>query len=478
MKIIQLGEQEVSEIKSLPIDSRRPAIQTLIINKVLKETKDDERKWFAVKAFTRFGKTYLAKQLVERFKTKFPDKKNYVIVPSHHLKGEWRSLGLFDEVYVINSFTDKGKSINLDNAGIVVVDEAHHASSRDGKQFNRTFDLIPKSAYCLALSATLLPKHLSFMEEKGFKVCFSLPIKVGTKLGIVPNFRIINVGVELTRQEQRSYESLTLDIQKNLKLFSCIDNDFLKLSRLIYCLLAPKDERKFWEGESKTPDEWLAWVMIKLEESGKVVHDEGSIIGVAKKIQQLELQRKMNLWSLKGKESLLIDLAKEFGSEEKILIFTQTIDLSYKMKKLLQKNNISSASFQSKVSKKELVDLLGSFYAGETQCLISIGKLKEGFTVKDCKYAIRMCYHGSQIDAQQITGRVLTFDEMNPDKESIIINMYGKPFTFNGEEYEPVEIPILENAYKGMSMEWYPDYENVNDFLNPQDNNDYDDEPL
>lgn len=481
MEKLNLDEKDIFEINKIEgVDNKKSFIQRLMVDRLFKRMDSGVFPNRVIcNAFTRFGKSYMASNAINRFKAKNPDKKNYCIVPSLHLKKEWVNTGLFDNVYVINSFTMKGIELP-DNVGMVIIDEVHHACNESSNFFSTLFDKLPLDCKVLALSASIKLSHLNFMAKKGFQRYFKLSLKDGLSLGIVPDYDIINVPCELNRTEKRQYITLCNDIDKIISKFYHISNDKIELERLMYCILAPDKERRWFRQKQYTSEEICEYVIEVLSSKNIKVNSAGSIISAAKTVDAMIYKRKILLQSIESKQTVAFQLIKQLSTiseNEKVLVFMMQTEKADRLRNSLNRFELPSESFHSKISKKDLEITLDRFYAGEINNLISIGKLKEGFTVKDCKYALRVAYTGTEIDAQQITGRVLTFDENNLNKKSYVINLFAEGFEFNSIDYSSIETELLEHAYKGETMTWLTSVDDAIEFIKKGGNQD-DDESL
>ena len=452
---IEFSNNEFEEV-----NERKSYLQDLIITRLLKRQEGllPPTKVVAC-CFTRFGKTYLAKRFLERFKLKFPEFKNYVVVPSIHLKKEWENLGIFDGVFVVNSFTMNEVKADKDNVGVVVYDECHHYSNKQSSFFSTAFDIL-NSKYSLALSATLDFKHLEYMASRGFSRVFKLTLDNGKQLGIIPEFSVKNVPVSLTKKEKKDYIELQEDIIRLIKPFFKIENDIIKIEQLLYAVLAPVGETRLYDGVRKTSEQHCEWIMARFEEAKVNIKSAGSIISLADKITTIKYRQKSIVQNSENKIATTIEFCKKLKGE-RILIFCSTTVTADKLALKLRKEGVSAVSFHSKMSTKDIGETLDKFYAGVIDVLISIGKIKEGFTVKDVKYGLRMSYTGSKIDATQITGRILSFNEEDENKESLLVNLYVDSFIYNDEEIPSIEVQALENAYKGFDIDWVADLDSV-----------------
>lgn len=141
---------------------------------------------------------------------------------------------------------------------------------------------------------------------------------------------------------------------------------------------------------------------------------------------------------------------------ERVLVFCKTIDFADK----LVKDNPRSIAYHSKLSirkdkdgKTEKDKVLESFYNNQKPFLVSIDSLKEGFDIKSCQIALRVAFTSNDLDLVQQLGRVIRFDEENPNKAPIMANFVIASFTLGGQLIESQEEVWLQNSLKNQIYE-------------------------
>lgn len=442
---------------NLSNEQKKDYIQTLIINRSLK-TKSTK---IVYCAFTGFGKTYLGSKFVSRFSNKYKDEKIIVVSPTTHLQKEWASISEKIISKVINTFTISNTEKERET-GLLIVDEVHHSLGKDSVFFNKALD--SKALYKVGLSATLEDAHIKLLKEKNFEYMFILSIEDGIKLNIVPEYRIINLPVHFTKSEQVFYVKNEEEINNIIGLFSfLLEGSYEKkeylLEYIISSLLKNKKEIVKFQGLEMSVPNWIDYVFNKALEKGIKINDKGSIVGQAKKLQICLNKRNTLIDECYNKLAITNHIIKYLNKDnediKKCLVFVKGTDFSSKLKEILKKNNIKASVFHSKITDKLLELTMKAFYADVVPVLISINKLKEGFSVKDVSLAIRLAYNGTRRDAEQITGRILRLDDKNVNKKALLINVYVDDFTYSdGRLFLSREVEKLQYAYKNLDYTW------------------------
>lgn len=456
---------------NLTNNQKKDYIQTLMINRGLKTGAKN----LIYCCFTGSGKSFIGLKFIERFSKKYNEEKITIVSPTTLLKEKWIiDAGNFKiESKVINTFT-MSNTEEQRNTGLLIVDEVHHALGKDSKFFNKALD--SKALFKVGLSATLNEKHISFLKEKGFEYIFFLTIEDGRKLGIIPDYRILNIPVRFTKSEQLFYVKNEDEISNITGLFSFLmEGSYEKkqylLEYIVSSLLKKKDEIVKFHGLEMTVTDWIDYVFKTAIDKGIKIQDKGSIVGQAKKLQICLNKRNTFINECYNKVTITTHILKYLNKDveemKKCLLFVKSITFSNKIKEYLKQNNIKSSVFHSKLSDKLSNLTLEAFYANVIPVLISIDKIKEGFSINDISLAIRLAYNGTTLDAEQITGRILRLNDKEKDKKALLINLYVDEFTYNdGRVFTSREAEKLQYAYKNLEYEWVDSIESALENVN------------
>jgi len=464
MKTDRFSKEEIININlyckenNFSNNQKKDYIQTLMINRGLKTGAKN----LIYCCFTGSGKSFIGLKFIERFSKKYLNEKTTIVSPTTLLKDKWIvDTSNFERIEskVINSFT-MSNSEEERTTGLLIVDEVHHALGKDSKYFNKTLD--SKALFKVGLSATLNEKHIAFLKEKNFEYIFFLTIEDGRKLNIIPDYKILNIPVKFTKSEQLFYVKNEDEISNIVGLFSflmegSVEKKQYLLEYIVSSLLKKKDEVIKFHGLEMTVPDWIDYVFKTAIDKGIKINDKGSIVGQAKKLQICLNKRQSFINECYNKIAITNHIIKYINKEEtkKCLVFVKSISFSKKLKDYLEQNKIKSSVFHSKLSDKLSKLTLEAFYADVIPILISIDKIKEGFSINDVSLAIRLAYNGTPLDAEQIIGRILRLDEKDKNKQALLINLYVDDFTYtDGRLFQSEEVKKLQYAYKNLEYSW------------------------
>lgn len=285
-----------------------------------------------------------------------------IIVPTTTLKDEWRKefskwkeTKTFKECVQVECI-NTARKFKDQSYSLVICDEIHNYI---GGQINLKFFKNNDYARILGLSATIEDNLLDSLNRIA-PICYTLDLYQAVELGLVSDFTIYNIPVELTVPERKAY----------MQLSSTID---------------------------------MAW-----QQYG--VHSWKNI-GLRTKI----------LYNASAKIKTLQKLIKMFGKDSHGIVFSMTKEYSDAVKKKL--GDICVAH-HSGIGKKARVNNLNSFADGRTKVkvLSSAKTLDEGVNLPRLKYAIIMASSSKTKQQRQRVGRCVRIGE--DGKHAVIIRLY------------------------------------------------------
>lgn len=318
---------------------------------------------------TGSGKSIAALYCIQRVKVP-----SIIIVPTIALMNQWREeiskqfeipldeVGAIGDgkkevknitVAVINSVREMGLSI----FDMIVLDEAHRYGSEENLKpiLNNEFD------YKLGITATL--KRSDGMDVELEKLVGNVVYTYNTvdavKDGVLSQFEIFNIGVDLTESEMANYKAYTKTI----------------------------DDSKMTMGQ--------AVVLMK-----DLYHkDRFKAMGVVR----ATAKRKAIISNAEGKKTELVNIIDK-NKDKKIIVFNETIKMAEAEKKLIKKAGYNCEIYHSKSKNQDAIE---KFKSGETKILISVKSLNEGLDVKDVDVMIRVAGTNQDRDTIQRLGRGL-----------------------------------------------------------------------
>lgn len=174
----------------------------------------------SLEAVTGFGKTFVAILVIKEMNEKRPERNTLVIVPTKYLQKQW--LGLVEsfelkhvEVKVINSAIKESYQCSL-----LVLDEIHNYASNSFKAIFRTV----KYSFILGLTATLERMDNRHLLINGHcPVIDSIGMREALDNNYVSDFRVFNLGIEMSPADQKTYKSIG---DKFYKYFAMFSHDF------------------------------------------------------------------------------------------------------------------------------------------------------------------------------------------------------------------------------------------------------------
>lgn len=279
---------------------------------------------------------------------------------SKHLDIEKKDIGMIGDgndsikkitICVVNSIRNR----DLSYFDMIVLDEAH----RYGSEENIKPILKNKFKYKLGITATLKRedgKDTELIKLIG-PVVYTYHTIDAVRDGVLSNFDIVNVGVELQDHERTNYDIYTKTITE------CGFSNMFEVAR-----------------DRMHPGRY------------KALRAVGAIS-----------KRKALINNAEGKLITLLDIIKK-EQGKKIIVFNETIKLATVEKKLLKKEGIESEIYHSKMKEQDAID---RFKSGESKILISVKSLNEGLDVKDVDVCIRVAGNSQDRDTIQRLGRGL-----------------------------------------------------------------------
>lgn len=316
---------------------------------------------------TGSGKSIAALYCIQHVKVQ-----TIIIVPTIALMNQWReeivkhfnipseSVGLIGDgnnshkhitIAVINSVRD----MDLTEFDMIVLDEAHRYGSIENIQplMNNEFK------YKLGLTATLkrADGKDADLERLIGNVVYTYTTEDAVKDGVLSEFSIVNVGIDLSEFDLSNYKAYT----------KIIDSDgFGDMYNVMR--------------DSSNPN------FVK-----------------ACRAVRATAKRKAIISNAEGKIDALVRIIKE-NKDKKIIVFNETIKMAEKEMKILKDEGFECEIYHSKTKKQEAIE---RFRNNEVRILISVKSLNEGLDVKDVDVMIRVAGTNQDRDTIQRLGRGL-----------------------------------------------------------------------
>ena len=390
--------------------------------------------------YTGFGKTITGIKEIKKLVTIKPNLRVHIVLPKEHLLKSWLNQlsviyqdypFLQIEYYIINSYTMNNKAPHCD---LLIIDEVHRALNDDSEYFSTAIEQ-SSFDYSLFLTATLKEEYEKFLVKELAKkgktvVKYQVSLYWGFKNGLVPPTKIYNIPLELTLREKGAYVQAQ-DVHRKYSSY-----------------FAPVKVYSPYDYIGKQHESKRKWLAKELDQQ------EGVIFGMLLKWNKALNERKQIIQNAQSKYTSILKVLEVMN--ELSLIFCKTVDFA----DALVKDNPRCIAYHSKLpirkdkeGKTAKDRVFESFYAHKTPFLVSIDSLKEGLDIVSCQRAFRTAFTSNDLDTVQILGRIIRFDENNPNKQPIMANFFIDDFKLAGQLIESQEKVWLQNSLKNQIYE-------------------------
>ena len=384
----------------------KSVVQDDVVNKIF------EYKNLVVEGYVGFGKTRIGLKSITRLRAEMSNPKIIILVPNTKLQEDWteHTKGISNVfIYTLQYYTIKEAGIE-ESCDLLIVDEAHRVLNSESEYFSTAISKT-NTPMSIILSGSISKKHKSFLKELNYHNIYLISKYWGFKNGLVPQYYILNIPVELTLDEKVAYVNAQELIDKNLKV--------LARGGIFDVFRSPPDI-------VDDAAELLGW-------------STGQVRGILKKTRLAIAARSDILYNAHNK--LVAAQAILDNVKEKAFIFCKSIDFANKLAEL----SPLAIAYHSKVKDKTIFD---RFLLDINPHLVTVNKIKEGVNVEEVRFALRTSSGTSDIDVEQIIGRVIRLDKDNPNKEALLVSLYVKEFKARNAEVYSQERNWLEKAQK------------------------------
>lgn len=421
--------------------------------------------WGTVQAPTGFGKSFTAVKTIERYFTAVDEGK---IVPNDDIEYDVVIVSTLTEVVkqlreLVNvKFPDKNILVTTIQAlsqkydmnlplycGLYIIDEVHtlYQATEEGKVFHTFLSNVVRPFAKFAMSATSKfrdKRHQKFLSE--CPIVDTVTEQECIKNNWITSYIQLNVPVNLTRPEQADLFLIEEEMQKCAKYLPTNPMDgAIKMTRggkvrgkqysaIQFATYWAKHNG--WDESSFNP--------------AVANYEPGILINTSKKY----------IACVKARRELLAACSEKLDAVETILnmvpepamVFCFRTETASVLAANLRQKGISAAAFHSNIESMPVIDpdtgdyyriksgakkgeikyfgkstlksmFLEAFRSGDLQCFVSVKSANTGLDLKNATLQINLNRQPEEQHIQTI-GRVRRFDSENPDKVSIIINLF------------------------------------------------------
>jgi len=348
------------------------------------------------------GGTGIGKSIFALYCIQEERKPTIIIVPTKALMYQWKeevikNLGVSEDkigligdghreykpitIAIINSIRQE----DLTKYSLLTLDECHkYPSVENIKPIERS-----NNQYRLGITATLQREdnRHKLLEEYIGRVSYRYTQADAVKDGILNTYEIINVGVNLSLEEQHAYDELDIKVKRGMQLFN---NDFVVLQRQLKNYMHP---------------------------NFRVASETIKSIG----------DRRQLYSNSRTKIKKVLEIVEEHKND-KIIIFNEYIGMAEAIYDRLLEEKYLVGIYHSTSKEKKVID---DFAEGKISILVTVKSLNEGLNVPSVNVGIVVSGNNVRRNTIQRMGRILRKQE---GKKAVFYQLYCK----NTKEYQDV----------------------------------------
>lgn len=418
---------------------------------------------------TGTGKTNIAILIIQRLNKNLPNGEIHVVVPNANLKEDWtgnkfkkghiENRGLLNvKVFVINTYIKKERVCDL-----LILDEYHRAAANTFIKLMQT----TSRRFFLGLTATLerLDNRHTLLLKYG-KIVHTLNENDAKNNGFISEYKIFNLGLDLTESDKEKYALIDLEFKKRFKAFNYDFDLAMKCATSLNPKWVPANPvlgqsghwehcmaAKFCIQEGFAVDSLESVVdrykfNKQVKEHNKIVKTRAEKLKVKKLYEnifhpfynpvvinitairwmQYMAIRKRFIYRLESKLPILSEINEKIGG--KIITFSEDSEFADKVLSYLPNCTI----YHTKIPAKQRRINLYKFETGEYTHISSVKALNEGMNVEGITCTVNLSQTRSTIASNQKRGRANRIDYTNPNKCAVHINIYIEDFYYKNEK--------------------------------------------
>ncbi len=420
----------------------------------------------------RFGKTLTALKIAKRFNTKFKDESIYVVVPSITVKNVWlKEIEEFDYIFksiiIITAYEAiKNKYV----CGLLIIDEIHKFVSDERLKIIK--GKVIASKYRLGLSGTY--PHGNKVIEENFPIVDTITEKEALTNKWISQFREYNIPLELSEADKVEYVKYSTIMHQTFQEFkgmykmltfsdgNTICKDDLDLILSCYSGKSIKGydyiKSTYIREAIAVKMGWTPTLQLdsdyhkQIEEYWNPLAIRDRVLSFYKAMRNREEIHNINEIKLDA----VLKLYAKF-KDDTILTFnestlfadmlTDSINNTFQIDKAVSyHSNIKSKPLlnfvdgnyfctnKGKVKKfgkdRQLKYIMSMIDIGLYNCINSVNALDEGLSVENINIIITTSGTTNPMQYSQRSARGKTVDSYNPDKVTLIFNLYFDDFLF------------------------------------------------
>ncbi len=391
------------------------------------------------------GKTFLAILAIHRYEKK--GKSTYVIsVPNDVIYKQWIKvistlpINLQQRIIIKTKGQLLTEQLSYKDVGLFIIDEIHDYTTENAiPLLDKT--IIQHKAF-LGLTGTT--NHINFKNVLKYHNVFDVISEYEAKSkGFIAEMLEYNLGLELVGKSLTSYENLTNLINQLMPLF---DNNLKKAQYICYGGVNPKDGQRYeagkWAMTLALQKGWSNNLDLNIPSHKEIdqKYNPSSFISNANLLMQVVNRRQRLLAEVVIKEETVIKLLKKF-TNTKTIVFSESTKFADRIGLLLNKHNINTAVFHSKLKPQmrmgktgKLIkfgtirlrnDAIEGLTNGRYTVLSTTKALDKGLNIPDIRFSI-IASGTSSIDQETQRKARAGRKETESDDPVLNINLYIK----------------------------------------------------
>ena len=270
----------------------------------------------------------------------------------------------------------------------IIEDEGDVASAGEigrGTGFYSIMDeaALPEHMYALVITATLPSdtQRRAYMSRI-VPVIYSMSVQAGQEIGALAPLTILPIGIDLTQEEQQTYE----EIQEKLQ----------KLSRTL---------------GTSNPRDWS-----RMTRSG----DESIRRSAYAALREFSRRRQLLAFA-ENKDVVVYNIAR-MNQQQRVLVFSEAVDALVRLKTYLGQHGVAMENIVGGTPTAERTRIIGQWGTG-FWVLGSVKVLERGFNVPEAGIAILLASGRGETQITQRIGRIL---RPQPGKEAKLYVVYAR----------------------------------------------------
>src|ERR1051325_616620 len=425
----RLNQKEIDHIKTLSdVNEKKSFIQGIIIEEFKKW-----RKGF-ITCYTSFGKGYTFGKIIQGVNKKNPHFTHCFVSDAKVINEQFRENYVQEwnlkhvEDFVINSYikVKKGEKRSYD---CVYMDELDLFCN--GEQFKKAIALTECKGL-LGGTATLTKKQIQFLEAQGLKYLFEPPIEEAVLLGLVPDYRKLNLKVELSYKDRNLYASAMDTVNRYLDRFSQVWDT--STSYNLREIMNKSSSKK--GGLMKEAAEFLEW-------------KEGQVYGCALKWQKASQSLEKILGENPESIKKTVEIANQLKGKTVIFAYNQKV--ANQITELLNVSGERAVTYHTGISINTRKQNLKRFKEEDIQFVVCVKALNRGMDLPSLENGIQQFFNSTESASQQRFGRVCRYDVQNKGKSALLISLYVDDFELRKVLYQSLLLRWLKISQRNQT---------------------------